>query len=115
MPGTSSPFETRFLPQCSPGWGTRRSNPPGRPARPATKVAKLLARLEQGPATAHELAMLVDVDSTFHVAGLLKYHRNIGRVTLERGRYALNEQFTDPAIWRAAELLRAAGWKVEAP
>lgn len=110
-----SPFELRFLHQLSPGWGNRRTNPPGRPARAQTKVARLLARLEQGPATAHELAVIAHVDDRFHVAGLLKHHRASGRVLLEKNVYQLNPTFSDPAIWRAAELLRAAGWKVEAP
>jgi hypothetical protein len=110
-----SPFDTRHLPQLAATWGKRHSNAVGRPAKPETKTSRILERLRQGPATAHELAEIAEVETVFHVVGLLKSHQQIGQVQCKNGKYFMNEAFIHPKLFRAAEMLRAAGWIVKEP
>ena len=65
MAGINSPFDTRRLPQLANTWGKRHSNAVGRPEKPATKTSRILERLRQGPATAHELAEIAEDDVLF--------------------------------------------------
>lgn len=89
------------------------SEAPG--AKAGTKLAALLAVLaERGSATTLTLAVCVELE-TRQVWGLLKGPREIGQVNFDNGRWSLAAGFHGREVERAAALLRARGWRVEAP
>jgi hypothetical protein len=84
-------------------------------ARPGTKLAALLAELA-GCESLPTLALALRADLTpRQVWGLLKAPRTAGQVRFEAGRWALVHDFAGRDVQRAAELLRAHGWRVQPP
>ena len=67
-----------------------------------------------GPMTSAELADAQFL-TTRKVWGLLKNARSIGQVTHRDGLWALDVDFPGTDVLKAAALLRARGWTVEAP
>jgi len=78
-------------------------------------VGALLAELEtvQSLPTA-ALGARCDLDSR-QVWGLLKTPRDAGQVRFDGGRWSLVQDYPGRDVQRAAELLRARGWKLTPP
>lgn len=84
-------------------------------ARPGSKLAALLAALQElgSPST---LALALQADLTpRQVWGLLKAPRTDGRVRFAAGRWELVPDYPGADVARAAALLRAKGWRVMPP
>jgi len=84
-------------------------------ARPGTKLAALLAALQElGTPSTLALALQADLEPR-QVWGLLKAPRADGRVRFDAGRWELVPDFPGAAVARAVALLRANGWRVIPP
>lgn len=84
-------------------------------AKPATKLAGLLALLnDRGSATTLTLSVCADLTPR-QVWGLLKQPRAIGQVQFADGRWALCEHFPGRDVQRAIELLKDKGYRIQGP
>ena len=80
-----------------------------------THTSALLHLLEcNGPMTTRELADAT-ILHTRAVWGLLRVPKNFGQVKFADGLWELDREFAGNDVLRAAALLRAKGWRLEAP
>jgi hypothetical protein len=111
-PRTASPWDALLL-STPPRRAPSDSAPGG--AKPDTKLAGLLALLnDKDSATTLTLAVCADLTPR-QVWGLLKQPRAIGQVQFVDGRWALCEHFPGRDVQRAIELLRAKGYRIQEP
>lgn len=113
-----------MMPPASPWDALLRFSTPIRATRPTsepprqqedTKLARLLAELSaRDSATTLTLSVCCDLSSR-QVWGLLKAPRAAGQVSYSEGRWTCNRDWRGAAVERAAALLRAHGWQVQAP
>lgn len=103
---------------CNP-WGqllelAARPQLPAAALRGQNPTAQLLSLIAQRPHGTAELAQAVGL-CTRRVWGLLKNARASGQVSFSGSTWQHNHDWLPADIERAAQLLRAAGWRVERP
>lgn len=90
----------------------RHHEPAASPRRSAAELLDLIAR--EGPISTAALIRKTGLSSQ-QVWGMLKHHRNSGRVKFADKAWILSAEFKGRDIDRSVRMLRAMGYTVQAP